>query len=112
MKQNQGMTPADLFQRLRDGPRRVVRSRKNLEHPDADAVNPDTVGKCAAGVDGNAERLRSRVWHAIRNWNARVPPLETEFCRCARRRAPNFFLAIRRKRECEQRSLLHLMRFE
>ena len=57
VKQNQRFPSADLFQRFGNGSRGIVRSRKHLEHPDAAAIQPHTVGKRSASVDGNAERL-------------------------------------------------------
>ena len=50
---------ADLFQGFDDGLRRIARSRKNFEHADSSALDPDAVGESAAGVDGDLERRSS-----------------------------------------------------
>lgn len=64
VQQNKSSTRIDLFQGLKDGLRRIGRSRKDLQSVDGTAIDPNAIGESATRVDRNADWGRRSSCHA------------------------------------------------
>ena len=60
---------SDFPEGIGDSLRGVGRRGENLQHAKAAGFHPDTVGESAAGIDGDAKRLRGAAGHGTQKSN-------------------------------------------